>query len=80
MGISMKELIETNVRALVDNPDQVIVTELKGTQTIILEIGVAKGDLGKVIGKAGRIAEALRTILGAASATKDCQYVLQILE
>ena len=79
--LSMKELIEQNARALVDNPDQVKVNEIVGEQTTVLELGVGDGDLGHVIGKEGRIARALRTILGAASGKIDRRnYVLQILE
>jgi len=63
----MKELIEYIAKALVDNPDQVYVSEVSGDQTSVLELKVAKEDLGKVIGKQGRSARAMRTILSAAS-------------
>ncbi len=63
----MKVLIETMVRALVDEPDFVSVTEIAGMHTSILELKVCKSDIGKVIGKQGRTADALRTILNAVS-------------
>ena len=63
----MKELIEYIAKALVDSPDQVQVSEVSGDQTSVLELKVAKEDLGKVIGKQGRSARAMRTILSAAS-------------
>jgi len=62
----MKELIEYIAKLLVDNPQEVSVTELEGEQTSVIELRVAKEDLGKVIGKQGRTARAMRTILGAA--------------
>jgi predicted RNA-binding protein YlqC (UPF0109 family) len=64
----------------VDHPDQVMVTEVEGNQTTVLELKVAKEDLGKVIGKEGRNARAMRTILGAASAKLKKRTVLEILE
>ena len=64
----MKELIKYIAQALVDHPDQVSVAEVEGNQTSVLELKVAKEDLGKVIGKQGRTARAMRTILSAASA------------
>ena len=76
----MKELIEYIAKMLVDNPDEVSVTELKGEQTSVIELKVAKEDLGKVIGKQGRTARAMRTILGAASAKMKKRSVLEILE
>jgi predicted RNA-binding protein YlqC (UPF0109 family) len=76
----MKDLITLLAKALVDNPDQVIVTEVEGNQTTVLELKVAKEDLGKVIGKEGRNARAMRTILGAASAKLKKRTVLEILE
>ena len=65
--MEMKELIEYIAKVLVDNPEEVRVTELEGKQTSVIELRVAKEDLGKVIGKQGRTARAMRTILGAAS-------------
>ncbi len=76
----MKELIETLVRFLVDHPEQVDVKEIEGAQTRVLELRVAKEDMGKVIGKQGRTARAIRTILGAASAKLDKRTLLEILE
>lgn len=76
----MKDLIKNIAQALVDNPDQVTVTEVEGNQTSVLELKVAKEDLGKVIGKQGRTARAMRTILSAASAKLKKRTVLEILE
>jgi len=76
----MKELIDYIARALVDNPDQVEVSEIEGNQTSVLELKVAKEDLGKVIGKQGRTARAMRTILSAASAKVKKRTVLEIIE
>jgi len=76
----MKELISYIAQALVDNPDQVEVSEVEGNQTSVLELKVAKEDLGKVIGKQGRTARAMRTILSAASAKIKKRTVLEIIE
>ncbi len=76
----MKDLIEYIAKVLVDNPDEVRVTELEGKQTSVIELRVAKEDLGKVIGKQGRTARAMRTILGAASTKIKKRSVLEILE
>ncbi|NOX35224.1 MAG: KH domain-containing protein [Deltaproteobacteria bacterium] len=76
----MKELIEYIAKALVDNPDQVNVSEVVGDQTSVLELKVAKEDLGKVIGKQGRSARAMRTILSAASTKLRKRTVLEIIE
>ena len=76
----MKELIYYIAQALVDNPEQVDVSEVEGNQTSVLELKVAKEDLGKVIGKQGRTARAMRTILGAASAKIRKRSVLEIIE
>jgi len=76
----MKELIEYIAKSLVDNPEEVSVTELEGEQTSVIELKVAKEDLGKVIGKQGRTARAMRTILGAASTKIKKRSVLEILE
>ena len=76
----MKELIKYIAQALVDNPDQVRVEEVEGNQTSVLELKVAKEDLGKVIGKQGRTARAMRTILSAASAEVKKRTVLEIIE
>jgi hypothetical protein len=76
----MKDLIKYIAQALVDNPDEVSVTEVEGNQISILELKVAKEDLGKVIGKQGRTARAMRTILSAASAKIKKRMSLEILE
>lgn len=76
----MKELVKYIAQALVDNPDAVEVSEIEGTQTSVLELKVAKEDLGKVIGKQGRSARAMRTILSAASAKLKKRTVLEIVE
>ena len=76
----MKDLISDIVKALVDQSDQVSVNEVEGGHTVILELSVAKSDMGKVIGKQGRNAQAIRTILSAASGKVRKRYVLEILE
>jgi uncharacterized protein len=76
----MKDLISYIAQALVDHPQEVSVTEVEGNQTSVLELKVAKEDLGKVIGKQGRTARAMRTILGAASAKIKKRTVLEIIE
>jgi uncharacterized protein len=76
----MKELITYIAKALVDKPDEVRVTEVEGDQTSVLELKVAKEDLGKVIGKQGRTARAMRTLLSAASAKIKKRTVLEIVE
>ena len=76
----MKDLINFIAQALVDNPEQVSVSEVKGNQTSVLELKVAKEDLGKVFGKHGRTARAMRTILNAASAKEKKRTVLEIIE
>ena len=76
----MKDLISYIAQALVDHPEEVSVTEIEGNQTSVLELKVAKEDLGKVIGKQGRTARAMRTILGAASAKTKKRTVLEIIE
>ncbi|MCF8108338.1 MAG: KH domain-containing protein [Desulfohalobiaceae bacterium] len=75
-----KELIEYIAKSLVDNPDQVEVEEVGGEQTSVIELRVAKEDLGKVIGRQGRTARAMRTILGAVSTKAKKRVVLEILE
>ena len=77
---SMKELIEEVAKALVDQPDQVSVNEVDGEATTVLELRVAQQDLGKVIGKQGRTARAIRTILSAAGMKLRKRFVLEILE
>lgn len=80
MEESLKTLVEVMARALVDKPEEVQVTEVEGEQTTVIELKVAKEDLGKVIGKEGRTARSLRTILGAASTKLRKRSVLEIIE
>jgi len=80
MSGSMKQLVETMAKALVDKPEAVEVTEVEGEQTTVVELRVAKEDLGKIIGKEGRTARSLRTILSAASTKIRKRSVLEILE
>ncbi len=79
-AIEMKELLELIAKALVDNPNEVSVSEVSGSQTTILGLRVAKEDLGKVIGKQGRLAGAIRTILGAAGTKLGKRVHLEIIE
>jgi len=76
----MKDLIKYIAQALVDYPDKVDCTEVSGEQTSVIELRVAKEDLGKVIGKQGKTAKAMRTILSAASAKLHKRAVLEIIE
>ena len=76
----MKELLELIARSLVDQPDEIEVTEIEGEQTTVLELKVAQEDLGKVIGKQGRTARSIRTILAAAGMKLRKRIVLEILE
>ena len=76
----MKELIEVMAKALVDVPDEVVVTENKGEHTSVFELRVAKGDVGKVIGKEGRTAQSMRVILAAASTKLRRRSVLEIVD
>jgi predicted RNA-binding protein YlqC (UPF0109 family) len=76
----MKDLIKYIAQALVDHPEVVEVSEVEGAQTSVLELKVAKDDLGKIIGKQGRTARAIRTILSAASAKIRKRCVLEIIE
>jgi predicted RNA-binding protein YlqC (UPF0109 family) len=76
----LKELIEYIAKALVDSPEQVKVSEIQGEKTSVIELSVAKEDLGKVIGKQGRTARAMRTILSAASTKAKKRAVLEIIE
>jgi uncharacterized protein len=77
---TMKELVTYIAKALVDKPEEVSVKEIAGEQTSVLELKVAKDDLGKVIGKQGRTARAMRTILSAASTKINKRSVLEIIE
>ena len=76
----MKELIKHIVQALVDHPEQVEISEVEGKQSTVLEIKVAKEDIGKIIGKQGRTAQAIRTILNAASAKAKKRTIMEIIE
>jgi len=76
----MKDLIKYIAKALVDSPDEVEVSEVTGERTSVIELRVAKDDLGKVIGKQGRTARAMRTILSAASTKIRKRSVLEIIE
>lgn len=75
----MKQLLETIAKSLVDNPDQVQVAEVTGEQSIILELKVAPEDMGKVIGKQGRIAKAIRTVVKAAAVKENKHVVVEII-
>ena len=77
---SLKEVIETIAKALVDAPDEVMVREIAGDTATVLELKVAPGDLGKVIGKQGRTARAMRTLLRAAGMKLKKRFVLEIVE
>ena len=76
----MKELVEIIAKALVDNPDEVVVTETVKEKAIILELKVAPEDMGKVIGKQGRIAKAIRTVVKAAAIHEDKRIVVEIVQ
>jgi predicted RNA-binding protein YlqC (UPF0109 family) len=76
----VKELVELMVKSLVDKPDEVVVTEVEGRHSAVIELKVAREDIGKVIGKKGAHAQALRTIISAAGGKRKKRYVLEILE
>jgi len=76
----MKDLLIQIVKALVDNPEQIQITEIEGSQTVVLELIVDKSDMGKVIGKQGRTANAIRVLLNAASGKAGKRFVLEIVE
>ncbi|MCR5703066.1 MAG: KH domain-containing protein [Eubacterium sp.] len=75
----MKELVETIAKALVDSPDEVVVTEKENDREIILQLQVAQDDMGKVIGKQGRIAKAIRSVVKAAATKSDKKVKVEIL-
>jgi len=75
----VNEVLETIAKALVENPDDVTVTEVQGEQSTILELRVNKDDMGKVIGKQGRIAKAIRTVVKAAASREDKHVVVEII-
>lgn len=76
----MKELVEILAKSLVDDPSEVHVNEIQGEQSIILKLKVAPADMGKVIGKQGRIAKAMRTVIKAAAIKEDKKVVLEIID
>jgi predicted RNA-binding protein YlqC (UPF0109 family) len=76
----MKDLLLQIVQALVDNPEEVRVNAIEGSQTTVLELRVAKEDMGRIIGKQGRMANAIRTLLYAASGKTGKRYMLEIVE
>ncbi|QCX32252.1 KH domain-containing protein [Caloramator sp. E03] len=75
----MKELVELIAKALVDNPEEVKVSEIAGEQSVIIELRVAPEDMGKVIGKQGRIAKAIRTVVKAAATKQNKRVVVEII-
>lgn len=79
-GITMKELLETIAKALVDDPDAVFVNEVEGEKSIILELKVSRDDMGKVIGKQGRIAKAIRAVVKAAAVKENKRVVVEIIQ
>lgn len=76
----MKELVEVITKALVDHPEEVVVTEREDKKTTVLEVRVADSDMGKVIGKQGRIAKAIRSVVKAAAAKEDRKVVVDIMD
>jgi predicted RNA-binding protein YlqC (UPF0109 family) len=80
MEVEMKSLVEQIAKSLVDNPDEVSVAEIEGERTTVYELRVAKNDIGKIIGKQGNTARAIRSLLGAAGTKLGKRFVLEILE
>ena len=76
----MKELVEVIAKSLVENPDEVSVTETEKEHVIVLELHVAQADMGKVIGKQGRIAKAIRSVVKAAASREDKKVVVEIVQ
>ena len=76
----MKELVEVIAKALVDFPDEVVVTETENEKAIVLELRVAQSDMGKVIGKQGRIAKAIRSVAKAAASKEDKKVIVEIMQ
>ena len=76
----MKELVEVIAKALVDNPDEVVVKETVNEKAIVLELSVAKSDMGKVIGKQGRIARSIRSVVKAAASKEDKKVIGEIVQ
>lgn len=75
----MKELVEVIAKSLVDNPEEVIVTETENDKSIVIELHVAQSDMGKVIGKQGRIAKAIRAVVKAAASKADKKVIVEIM-
>jgi hypothetical protein len=78
--LTMGELVEFIAKSLVDNPDEVKVNEIEGSQSVIIELRVAPEDMGKVIGKQGRIAKAIRTVVKAAAIKQNKRVVVEIIQ
>lgn len=76
----MKELVEVIAKALVDDPESVVVNEREEKKTTVLEVRVAESDMGKVIGKHGRIAKAIRSVVKAAAAKEDKKVIVDIMD
>jgi predicted RNA-binding protein YlqC (UPF0109 family) len=76
----MRELVETIAKALVEHPDEVVVTEKTSGRSILIELQVAPSDMGKVIGKQGRIAKAIRSVVKAAASRDDKKVIIDIIE
>ena len=76
----MKELVEVIAKALVDSPDEVVVTQTENDKAIVLELRVAQSDMGKVIGKQGRIAKAIRSVVKAAASKEDKKVIVEIVQ
>ena len=80
MEVAMKALVELMAKSLVDNPEEVVVVEIGGKKTALFELRVASIDVGKIIGKQGNTARAMRTIMSAAGTKLDKRFVLEILD
>ena len=76
----MKELVEVIAKSLVEYPDQVVVTETENEKAIVLELRVAQSDMGKVIGKQGRIAKAIRSVVKAAASKEEKKVIVEIMQ
>ena len=76
----MKELVEVIAKSLVENPDEVVVTQTESGNDLLIELKVAPSDMGKVIGKQGRIAKAIRSVVKAAAAKEDKKVVVEIMQ
>ncbi|MCI8448356.1 MAG: KH domain-containing protein [Eubacterium sp.] len=76
----MKELVEVIAKSLVDHPDEVVVTETENDKSIVIELRVAQVDMGKVIGKQGRIAKAIRAVVKAAASKADKKVIVEIMQ